>query len=108
MVGDGVDDDGSALSDVGLSDAEAGAMYEAFGACDVDAHTAFVHSIGERAVSRPARVAWFGNAIDDEPLRNMMIVSIAKGPSSVADGPSVAEGWTAAVTACGVPTTTGG
>jgi hypothetical protein len=38
MTGDGVDDDGSSLTDLKLTDAEAGALDDAFGACEVDVH----------------------------------------------------------------------
>jgi hypothetical protein len=108
MIGDGTDSDGSALADLQLPDADAAAMYDAFAACDVDVHASFVESIRATGRVDDAAVDCFGNAIDDDLLRRIMIVSIATGPSSVTDDPSVQEAWSAAVASCGPMTTTTG
>jgi hypothetical protein len=41
-IGDDVNDDGSALSDLGLSQEEGTAIYDAFGDCDVDISQTFI------------------------------------------------------------------
>jgi hypothetical protein len=76
-IGDDVDDDGSALSDLGLSQEEGTALYDAFGDCDVDIGQQFVEFATEG--QSPAVVSCVGDALTPDLLRRLMVSSIVEG-----------------------------
>jgi hypothetical protein len=100
MIGDGVDSDGSGLSDLKLTDAEAGALYDAFGACNVDVHASFVDSIRATSGLGEQAITCLSGAINDGLLRRVMMASITEGPTSMPNDPAVAHDWNAALASC--------
>ena len=75
-IGDDVNDDGSALSDLGLTDDEGTALYDAFGECDVDIRQQFVEFATEG--QRPEVVECVADALTPDLLRRVMIASIVQ------------------------------
>lgn len=76
-IGDDVNDDGSALSDLGLSQEEGTALFDAFGDCDVDIRQKFVDLATEG--QRPAVASCVADALTPDLLRRLMIASIVEG-----------------------------
>jgi hypothetical protein len=74
QIGDDVDDDGSALSDLGLTEGQGTALYDAFGECDVDIHKKFVEFVTE---DQSADVtACVTEALTPDLLRRLMVSSL--------------------------------
>ena len=78
-IGDDVNDDGSALSDLGLTDDEGTALYDAFGECDVDIRQQFVEFATDG--QSPEVVECVDAALTPELLRRVMIVVDRPGGS---------------------------
>ena len=75
-IGDDVNDDGSALSDLGLTDDEGTALYDAFGECDVDIRAQFVEFATDG--QPPEIVECIDDALTPDLLRRVMIASIVQ------------------------------
>ena len=72
MLGDDLDDDGSALSDLGFSEEEGGELFDAFGACDVDVHLTFVNRLTQDANN----AACISDAVTEDLLRRLVVASM--------------------------------
>ncbi len=76
QIGDDVNDDGSALSDLGLTDDEGNALFDAFGDCDVDIGAKFIDLVTE---GQSAEVTTcIADALTADLLRRLMVSSIVE------------------------------
>jgi hypothetical protein len=73
-IGDDVSDDGSALSALGLSPTEGTALYDAFGACDVDIRQLFIELAAEGQSSDV--VSCLDDALTPDLLQRLMVSSL--------------------------------
>jgi hypothetical protein len=109
MIGDDNSDDGSALADLGLTEAEGNALYDAFGDCGVDLRDEFVTSMTAE-LSAPA-AACVGDAMTDDLLRRLMVASIVEGDGALDTNEELAADFSSALAPCealedAAPTTT--
>jgi hypothetical protein len=71
------------LSEVGLSEDDGGAMYDAFGECDIDVKTLFVESFSaERDVSEEDKDC-LSDAMSDDLLRRIMVTTFVEGEEAL-------------------------
>ena len=98
MIGDDIDDDGSALSDLGLSTDEGEALYDSFGDCDVDVREQFLTlmttSLNEEAT------ACVEDAIDEDLLKELMVTSLTQGDEALNANTELEEKFTSALAPC--------
>jgi hypothetical protein len=76
QIGDDVNDDGSALSDLGLTEDEGNRLYDAFGDCDVDIRQEFVEFAAEGQSTDVA--SCIDDALTPDLLRRLMVSSIVQ------------------------------
>jgi len=76
QIGDDVNDDGSALSDLGLTSDEGNALYDAFDECDVDIQQKFVDFVTEGQSAEV--VTCVADALTPDLLRRLMVSSIVE------------------------------
>jgi len=74
QIGDEANDDGSALSDLGLTEDDGNALYDAFGECDVDIEQDFVEFVTADESAEVA--ACVADALTPDLLRRLMVSSI--------------------------------
>ncbi len=71
------------LTEVGLSDEDGNAMYDAFGECDIDVKTVFVESFSaERDVSDEDKDC-LTDAMSDDLLRRIMVTTFVEGDEAL-------------------------
>ena len=71
------------LSEVGLSEDDGGAMYDAFGECDIDVKTIFVESFSAgRDVSEEDKNC-LTDAMSDDLLRRIMVTTFVEGEEAL-------------------------
>ena len=106
MIGDDNSDDGSALADLGLTEAEGNALYDAFGECGVVLREEFVQSMTEELSADAA--ACVDDAMTDDLLRRLMVASIVQGDGALDQDEELAADFGSALAPCEeqAPTTT--
>jgi hypothetical protein len=106
MIGDDNSDDGSALADLGLTEAEGNALYDAFGECGVELREEFVQSMTEDLDADAA--ACVDDAMTDDLLRRLMVASIVQGDGALDQDEELAADFRSALAPCDdqAPTTT--
>jgi hypothetical protein len=98
MIGDDNSDDGSALADLGLTEAEGNALYDAFGDCGVDLRHEFVQSM--TAELNASAAACVGEAMTDDLLRRLMVASIVQGDGALDTNEELAADFSSALAPC--------
>jgi hypothetical protein len=100
MIGDGSGVNGSALSDLGLSNQQGNELYVAFAACGVDLREAFTARLRDVLGPDPRVTTCIANAITDELLRDLMIASMVHGQEALADDDDLATAVDTAISPC--------
>ena len=77
QIGDDVDDDGSALEDLGLTDEQGNASFDSFGECDVDIEQEFMTALTDQLA--PEAATCVADALDEALLRRLMVSVIVRG-----------------------------
>jgi hypothetical protein len=98
--------DNSQLSSIGLSDAEAGKMVDAFGECDVDLHTKFVDSMAAGTGMTASDKKCLGDALSADMFRRLFVASITKGDAGIEQDQQLTADFSAAIGKCATTATT--
>jgi hypothetical protein len=80
QIGDDIDDDGSALSDLGLTEDEGNALYDAFGDCGVDIEQQFLTAITDDLNQEAA--ACVADAVSGDLLRRLHVSVLVQGDAA--------------------------
>jgi hypothetical protein len=80
QIGDDIDDDGSALSDLGLTEDEGNALYDAFGECSVDVEQQFLTAITDELNQEAA--ACVADAVSGDLLRRLLVAVLVQGDAA--------------------------
>ena len=80
QIGDDIDDDGSALSDLGLTEDEGNALYDAFGDCGVDIEQQFLTAITDDLNEEAA--ACVADAVSGDLLRRLHVSVLVQGDAA--------------------------
>jgi hypothetical protein len=102
----GDDSSDTDLSDLGLSEAEGNAMYDAFGDCKVDVRALFVTSLSAGEEMSDDTKQCVDDAVTEDLLRELLVTSITKGDAGLSDKSGIGKQFNEALAACAPTTTT--
>lgn len=77
------------FSDLGLTEDEAGDIYDNFGRCDIDLQDLMMQSMATDDEVTPAMQACMENVLTDENLRKLMVSSMMNGDEGMEDDPEL-------------------
>jgi hypothetical protein len=101
------DTDNEQLASLGLTEADADKMYDAYGECDVDVRGELARSIGASLEAPGDAEQCIGDALTDDLVRRIFVVSITKGQAGLNADEDLSNELFAALGACAPSTSTG-
>jgi hypothetical protein len=96
----------SELVQLGLSEDEGNALYDAFAECDVDLQQAFIDGIATSGGLPAEVVDCLDEQFGEDTLRRIMVTTITRGEAALAEDQELTQALLAALAAC--PGATGG
>ncbi len=94
------------LTDLGLSQDEGNAMYDTFGACDVDVAELFIKGLSTDTPLSNEQSECLSAAFDDDLLRTIMVTTLVEGDEALTDDEDVSGAVFAALGECDLLETT--
>lgn len=85
------DEESMDFSELSLTEKEGNALFDTFGACDIDLRETMLDSMASDEEVTPAMAECFETVLTDDNLRELMVTTMISGDEAVEDSPVMGE-----------------